>query len=142
MKFISPLLAVSCSLGMAATARLPIKDLGGFIKVITASAGPKCQGRLDCLDDAVAAEMKAHGLAIDVRSPIAFAVNVVQVRTFGAVDKLVICNDKALLKEGATIAIVLEDGKPVIYIDKGQKKSFEEAGILFSDTLMKIARVI
>jgi len=142
MKAIPFVIPLACVAGLAAAPKMSVKELGGFIKVITASGGPRCQGRLDCLDDDVAAEMKTRGVALDVKSPIAYATNLVQVRSFNAMDKLVICNDKALLKEGATIAIVREDGKPAIYIDNARKKAFEEAGITFSDTLVKIAKFI
>jgi len=128
---------------LAATApRIPTKDLGGFLKVIVASAGGQAQGRMDCLDDDVAAEMKGRGVTLDVRAPIAYADNLVQVRTFSSTDKLIVCSDKALLRDGATVAIVKEAGKPVIYIDGARKKHFEEAGITFSDTLLKIAKVL
>lgn len=141
MKFFAPVLAVVSSIAVASTPKLPVKVLGGFLKVITAGAGPKCQGRIDTLSDEVAAEVKSRGLALDVKSPIAFAANLVQVRTFSSCDKLVVCDDKTYLKEGATVAIVMEQGHPVIYIDGGRKKTFEEAGIVFSDTIMKIAKI-
>ena len=88
---------------IGATPKLTVKELGGFLKVIVASAGAADQGRMDCLDDAVTEEMKSRGLTLDVRSRIAFAANLVQVRTFNAVDKLIVCTDKTFLKEGATI---------------------------------------
>ena len=94
------------------------------------------------MNDELAAEMQAHGISIDVRAIVAYAENNVQVRTFQSMDKLIICSDKALLKDGATIAIVKEGGKPAIYIDSARKKAFEEAGVTFSDTLLKIAKII
>ena len=127
---------------IGATPKLTVKELGGFLKVIVASAGAADQGRMDCLEDGVSAEMKSRGITLDGRSRIAFAANLVQVRTFNAVDKLIICTDKTYLKEGATIAIVREDGKPAIYIDIKRKKSFEEAGVTFSDTLLKMAKFV
>lgn len=127
---------------VAAAPRLSTRELGGFLKLIAASAGASAQGRMDCLDDDVAAELKDRGVALDVRAPIAYADGLVQVRTFSATDKLIVCGDKALLRDGATVAIVKEAGKPVVYIDSARKKHFEEAGITFSDVLLKIAKVL
>jgi len=113
------LLAAVTVAAPAAQPRMSIQELSGFIKVITYSVGEASRGRIDCLDDDVAAQLQKSGVTVDPSAPVAYAENLVQVRTFEAQGKLVICNDKALLKEGATIAGGEGAGKPVIYIHHG-----------------------
>ena len=57
----------------------------------------------------------------------------VQVRTFESMGKLVVCCDRSLLRDGATIAVVKEDGKPAIYIHNGNRQKVKETCITISD---------
>ena len=130
------LFLVAATLASAAPSRLTTHELSGFLKVITSSVGEANRGRIDCLDDKVAEELQKNGVALDPAAKVAYADSLVQVRTFESMGKLVVCSDKALLREGATIAVVKEDGKPVIYIHNGNRQKVQEGGITISDTLV------
>jgi hypothetical protein len=69
------MIAIPLAFGLAsitlasAAPRVSVKELGGFLKVIAASAGARAQGRMDCLDDDVVEELKARGLERDRFDP-------------------------------------------------------------------------
>jgi hypothetical protein len=130
------------SLAGAAQPKMSLRELTGFLKLVSNSVGEASKGKVDCLDAKISEELQKSGVTVDPTAKVAYAENVVQVRTLESVGKLVICADKALFKEGATIAVVKEDGKPAIYVDNAHQQALQKAGVVLSDTFMKMAKVV
>ena len=128
--------SILVSTAMAATPSVSAAELTPFLKVITASAG--APGRIACRDIDLSMQLKKDGLSPDARSPVAWAASAGQVASYLAEGKLVVAGDAALLSQGAAIAIVKEQGKPVILVNA---KNVAASGVTLSDALMKIARV-
>jgi len=136
------ILAAAAAVALAAPPRLSPHELSGFLKMISASVGEANRNKIDCLDDRLASDLKKEGVAIDPSARVGYAESLVQVRTFAAVDKLVVCSDKSLLKDGAALAVVKEGGKPTLYLSGANLRKAKEAGITLSDTVVKIAQVV
>jgi len=111
-------------------------ELTPFLKVITSSAG--APGRIACRDIDLAMQLKKDGLSPDAKSPVAWAASASQLASYLAEGKLVVAGDAAMLNQGAAIAIIKEQGKPVILVNA---KNVAASGVTLSDALMKIARV-
>jgi hypothetical protein len=135
-------LFAATALATAAQPKMTLHELTGFVKVVSNSVGEASKGKVDCLDAKIADELQKSGVAVDPTAKVAFADNVVQVRTLDSMGKLVICADKSLFKEGATIAVVKEDGKPAIYVDSTHKVALAKSGIVLSDTFLKMAKLV
>jgi len=121
---------------MAGTPPVSAAELTPFLKVITASAG--APGRIACRDIDLSMQLKKDGLSPDAKSPVAWAASASQLATYLAEGKLVVAGDAAMLSQGAGIAIIKEQGKPVIIINP---KNVAASGVTLSDALMKIARI-
>lgn len=116
---------------------LSVQDLAGFLKAISANAGSP--GRIACRDVDMAMALKRSGISTDVRSIAAWAVDASQTRAYASEGKFIICPSPALLREGASLAILREQGHPVLILHAGHAKA---SGVQLSDSLMKIARVL
>ena len=128
--------SILVSTAMAATPSVSAAELTPFLKVITASAG--APGRIACRDIDLSMQLKKDGLSPDARSPVAWAASAGQVASYLAEGKLVVAGDAALLSQGAAIAIVKEQGKPVILVSS---KNVAASGVTLSDALRKLAKV-
>jgi hypothetical protein len=111
-------------------------ELTSFLKVISASAG--APGRIACKDMDLSIQLKKNGLSPDAKAPLAWAANEEQLRGYLAEGKLVVTGDAGLLAAGAGIAIVRENGKPVIRV---QACNLAASGVTLSDALLKISKV-
>jgi hypothetical protein len=107
-----------------------------FLKVITSSVGSP--GRVACKDIDLSVQLKKDGLSPDAKAPVAYAVSSAQIKAFLADGKLVVCGEEPGLKEGASIAVFKENGKPVLVVNL---KNAAATGLTLSDSLLKIARV-
>jgi hypothetical protein len=107
-----------------------------FLKVISASVGTP--GRVACKDIDLSIQFKKDGLSPDAKAPVAFAVSSAQIKAYLADGKLVVCGEELGLKEGASIAVFKENGKPVLVVNL---KNAAATGLTLSDALLKIARV-
>lgn len=116
---------------------LSVQELAGFLKVISANAGSP--GRIACRDIDMAMALKKSGISTDVRSVAAWAVDASQTRTYATEGKFIICPNPTLLREGASLAILREQGHPVLLLHAGHAKA---TGVQLSDNLMKIARIL
>ena len=129
-------ITVLVSTAMAGPPAVSAAELTPFLKVITSSAG--APGRIACRDIDLSMQLKKDGLSPDAKSPVAWAASASQLASYLAEGKLVVAGDAAMLSQGAGIAIVKEQGKPVILVNA---KNVAASGVTLSDALMKIARV-
>ena len=114
---------------------LPMEDAAKHLLTIAASAG--YQGRIACRDLDMSLALKRQGISTDPRSPIAWAASLSQVELYGADHKLILCADKALLDQGAAIALVSEGGRLVIYLHQGHAA---KASVPVPDAILRLAR--
>jgi len=121
----------------AAEPQISPGELSPFLRVIANSAG--CPGRIACRDIDEAMQLKKDGLSPDAKAPVAWAASPAQIKAYLAEGKLVVSGDPASFKEGASIVIAKEHGKPVVVIDT---RNAAASGVTLSDALMKIARHI
>ena len=124
------------TVSLAAPPQVPPAELMPFLKVVTASAG--APGRIACRDMDLSMQLKKGGVSPDAKAPVAWAATGEQLKDYLAEGKLVVAGDPAMLKAGAGVAIVLEQGRPVILISL---KNVQASGVTLSDALLKISRV-
>lgn len=124
-------------LSLSVSEQISPGELSPFLRVISSSAG--CPGRIACRDIDEAMQMKKDGLSPDAKAPVAWAANPAQIKAYLAEGKLVVSGDPAAFKEGVSIVIAKEHGKPVVLIDT---RNATASGVTLSDALMKIARHI
>ncbi len=117
--------------------RVPAGELANFLKVIAASVG--APGRVACRDMDLSIQLKKGGLSPDAKSPVAWAANEDQLKAYLGEGKLVVTGDREMLRAGAGIAVIRENGKPVILV---HSRNVAASGITLTDALLKIARVL
>ena len=129
-----PVPMVVCFLATATPPMSPA-ELSPFLRVISASMGTP--GRVAVKDIDLSMQLKKDGLSPDGGAPLAWAKNENQIKTFLSTgNRLVACGDEGLLKDGASIAIFKEGGRPVIVLSL---KNAAANGFTFSDALLKMA---
>jgi len=133
---LSPAALLFVSVALAAPPQVAPAELMPFLKVVTASAG--APGRIACRDMDLSMQLKKGGVSPDAKAPVAWAATAEQLKDYLAEGKLVVAGDPAMLKAGAGVAIVLEQGRPVILISL---KNVQTSGVTLSDALLKISRV-
>jgi hypothetical protein len=129
--------AFAILLSLSTAEQITPGELSPFLRVISSAAG--APGRIACRDIDEAMQLKKDGLSPDAKAPVAWAANLAQLKAYQAEGKLVVSADPASLKEGASILITREHGKPVVVIDT---RNATATGVPLSDALMKIARHI
>ena len=132
-----PFLSIPMVITLLATTTPPMTpaELSPFLRVISASMGTP--GRVAVKDIDLSMQLKKDGLSPDGGAPLAWAKNENQARTFlSGGGRLVACGEESLLKEGASIAIFKEGGRPVIVLSV---KNAAANGFTFSDALLKMA---
>jgi hypothetical protein len=117
------------------TPHLSPAELTPFLRVISASLGTP--GRVACKDIDLSMQLKKDGLSPDGGAPLAWANSGNQIKGYLAGgNRLVVCGEENGLKEGASIAIFKENGKPVLVVSI---KNATANGFTLSDALLKIA---
>ena len=132
-----PFLSVPMVISLLATTTPPMSpaELIPFLRVISASMGTP--GRVCVKDIDLSMQLKKDGLSPDGGAPLAWAKNENQVKNYlGDGKRLVACGDEHFLKEGASIAIFKEGGRPVLVLSV---KNAAANGFTFSDALLKMA---
>lgn len=81
--------------------------------------------------------LKKQGISTDPRSSIAWAATPAQIEMYRADQKLILCGDKALLQQGAAIALVSEGGRLVIYL---HSKNAALSTVPVPEGILRIAR--
>lgn len=125
------------TVSLVAQDALPMEDAAKHLLTIAASAG--FQGRIACRDLDMSVALKRQGISTDPRSSIAWAATAPQVELYQTDRKLILCGDKALLQQGAAIALVSEGGRLVIYL---HSKHATLAAVPVPEPILKIARRI
>jgi hypothetical protein len=103
-----------------------------FLKIIVSGGEPK----IDCQDGEVGAALAALNLQRDPAARVVWSNK--DVARLAKSGKLVVCGAKDLLDQGAGLAIVAEDGHPVIYINKANVAASK---VVVPDAVLKIAKV-
>jgi hypothetical protein len=113
---------------------LPPETLAKFMKILLSSTG---QFGFACADPAFKTKLEANGIAVSAGFKMAWAASEAEAKSLKAAGKLVIVPDLKWLKEGGSIAIVEEDGKPQIHLNMANVKA---SGMVLSDTIVKMAK--
>lgn len=106
-----------------------------FVKVIARHASSK--DRVAVTQAGLKAELEKLGVSIEASARVAYAGSLEEVKAMAAERKLVVCGNLAWLPQGASIAIVEENGKPAIYVHTG---NLEATGIKVAPAIMRIGR--
>lgn len=107
--------------------------MAGLLKEIAKLAGTP--GKVATSNSTVKAELKKLGIQIDESATLAYATTEEGVKAMKAEKKMVVCDRLDLLRKGAAIAIVEEDGKPSIYL---HMRNMRASGVRLPDTSMKL----
>ena len=131
-----PLFPVSVLMSVLSTTtpHLSPAEMTPFLRVISASVG--VPGRVACRDIDISIQLKKDGLSPDATSPVAWAASGSQIATFLTEGKLVVCGRESGLKDGASIAVFKEGGKPVMAVSP---RNAALGGFILSDALLKIS---
>lgn len=132
-----PAAALGLALAMAQPAWCDVgPDLQAkFLKVIAHHASSK--NRVAASDPAIKAELEKHGVSIEGGANVAFAASEEELKTLVAARKIVVCAHIEWLPQGASIAIVEENGKPAIYMHTG---NLEATGVKVAPAILRIGR--
>jgi len=114
---------------------LSVQELAALLRVLSTQAG--FAGRIACRDLDMTIQLKKDGLSTDPRSAIAWAATAEQARSYKAEGKFVVCADSALFKEGASLAIVRENGKMGLVLHAANSQG---TGVTLSDAILKVAK--
>jgi hypothetical protein len=106
-----------------------------FLKVIATHASSK--GRVAVTHEGIKAELEKLGVSVDASANVAFAGQESELKAFVAAKKIVVCGRIEWLPQGASIAILEENGKPAIYMHTG---NLEATGVKVSPAILRIGR--
>lgn len=118
-------------------ADLPPEYQAKFFKILLKSS--ELPMKVQCSDATLQDELKKAGIEIDANAKVAWGNNVSDIKKFKSAGLLVVCPTVELLKEGGSIAIVNEGGKPAIYL---HKDNVQASGVKLGDSLFKIGKII
>lgn len=124
----TPLLLHGGDVAPSATARI--------LRVVSSSSGT--ENKVACYDAEIASELKNIGIEIDLNAKVAWASNERDLKTLISAGHLVVCGKQSFLSKGAGIAVALEGGRPVIYVNMNNIKS---SNTNVPDSILKIAKV-
>jgi len=130
---------VHASIAFILTLGLQAQDLSPetqakFLKILLSSTG---QFGFACADAGFKTKLEANGIAVSAGFKMAWAATEAEVKPLKAAGKLVIVPKLAWLKNGGSIALVEEAGKPQIYLNMANVKA---SGMTLSDTIIKMAK--
>jgi hypothetical protein len=136
MRQIAPFAAALVStLGLGAQQAPPPLDIATkFIKVMLTSTS---QFGFACNDEALKAKLEEAGVSVGPGFKFAWGSSEPEVRALKAQNRFIICPNSDWLKSGASIAIVLEAGKPELYLHAANAKA---SGVTVPDAIGKIAK--
>lgn len=128
MKLLVPVI-LALSLG----ADLPPDYSAKFIKILLSTSSLPME--IDCLDGPLKEELLKLGIKTNEGAKICWATNPSQIKK----GKLVICSSLELLKEGGAVAVILENGKPAVYLNK---EVIGQSNVKLGDSIFKIGKSI
>lgn len=129
------LLLCALAAPMAAQDKLPIPVAAKFLKIFCTTDGGS--GKVACAQAEMKDELEKAGVSVDGGATFAWADSPGEMQTFLKESKVVVVSTLDLLRGGAQLAIVVEGGKPAVYISGSGKANFKIPG-----TIKKIARSI
>jgi hypothetical protein len=128
-------LAVPCLVTLSLSGQEKLADPQvKFLKLLISSTG---QFGFACSDPALKTQLEANGISVSPGFKMAWANSEAETKVLKGAGKLVVVPKLAWLKAGGSVAIVMEDGKPLLYINPVHLKA---SGLQLSDTIMKIAK--
>jgi hypothetical protein len=105
--------------------------------LLTIAAASGFQGRIACRDLDMSVALKKQGISTDPRSSIAWVASPAHIALYGPERKLLLCGDRALLDQGAAIALVSEGGRLVIYLNL---KHASQASVQVPESILRLAK--
>lgn len=111
-------------------------DLVPFVKLLLSSTGEKsfaCGTNMG-----LRFKLQSMGLGTAPTSKIAWAGSEAEVKTLKAANRMVVVPKLEWLKQGASVAIVQEGGKPVMYLNMANVKA---SGLTLPDAVIKTAKI-
>ena len=126
---------LACVCGPLAAGDLAAPTLAKFIRVLLAGTATK---GVACGDKELGGELANLGVATDPEAKVVWTDTEKDLARLARQGKLIICGTKALLAEGAAVALVAEGGHPAIYVNM---KSLAASGLTLPDSIMKIVKV-
>jgi hypothetical protein len=101
---------------MPSLAQTPVAFAVGakLLRVITGTEG--AAAKVACTHGEMGMELRRIGVQVDPASEFAFAASEADLKTYLREGKLVVSNSLDLLRGGAVLAMVMEGGKPALYI--------------------------
>lgn len=121
--------------GSQAWSAVPPATVAKIIRIVAAGG----DGKVNCLDPEVAAALSSVGVAADANAAIVYATSDKDVAKFAKQNKLVICNQLELIKQGAVIAIVAEGDRPVVYLSPANAAA---SNTKIPEVVMKMGKVV
>lgn len=135
MRHVVPALVIFSALGLRAEDVAPA-ELVKFVRLLTSSTG---QSGFACGSNmSLRFKLESMGLSTAPASKIAWASTEAEVKALKAAGKMVVVPKLEWLKLGASAAIVMEDGKPVMYLNLANVKA---SGLTLPDTVIKASKV-
>jgi hypothetical protein len=135
MKHVVPALVILSAIGLRAEDVAPA-DLVKFVRLLTSSTGQSgfaCGSNMN-----LRFKLESMGLSTAPSAKIAWASTEAEVKTLKAASKMVVVPKLEWLKLGASAAIVMEDGKPLMYLNLANVKA---SGLTLPDTVIKASKI-
>jgi hypothetical protein len=130
--FILPVL-FACS-GLSA-GDLSSATVAKFLRVILQGAGVKS---VACADKEIQAELTALGVTVDPDSRVVWVDADKDIPMPVKLGKCVICGTRSGARAGASLALLSEDGRPVILVNP---KALAASHVTLPDSVLKLAKV-
>lgn len=136
MKAMVPIAVIFASaLGLSAQ-DVPSEALVKYVKLLLTSTG---QSGFSCGSNmSLKFKLQSMGVSTAPTSKLAWASSEAQVKTLQADKRLVVVPQLAWLKLGGSVAIIQENGQPVMYVHPANVKT---SGLTLSDEVMKTAKI-
>lgn len=93
---------------------VPAPILAKIVRILAVRAGS--QGRIACTDSRLTGELRKLGVQIDPDSMVAWAGTLGEVKALHPTRRLILCGRLDFLPAGGSIAIVIEEERPAIYL--------------------------
>jgi hypothetical protein len=97
-------------------AQTPVASAVGakLLRVVAGTEGSTV--KVACVNGEMGMELRRNGVQVDPSAEFAFACTDGELKTYAKEGKLVVTNSLELLRNGAVLAMVMEGGKPALYI--------------------------
>jgi len=114
----------------------PLEVQAKFVKVLLTSTG---QFGFACNDAPLKAKLESMGISVGPGFKFAWGMSEPEVVALKAQGRFIVCPDKDWFKDGACLAVVMEDGRPQLYLHVANVKA---SGVALPEAIVKIAKKI